>query len=1012
MDIGPFAEKPHEVFDPFHTPACPPVGCFKGPHSLLIVPLRLLIVPLRLRVFARVFALRFHSNANLSGQIVDSFTQNVEILLKLGVPQLELLFKFLRAHDGVRLDSDNEVQRALNFLWCHESFFSHRMGRQGDRQFTTKTPGPPSTDHTTIEANQFPGGASIHKNLAEWGNIMFQDVRYGFRTMLQSKGWTAVVLLSLALGIGANTALFSLIDAALLRKLPVEQPHELAFLDWVSGPQPMFVSLNGNFSVDSESASSTSFSYLTFEQFRETTQTLSAILAFSPLDRVNVNIDGNPDLVSGQLVSGNYYAALKVPSIAGRTITEADDTASAQPVAVISHRFWQRRFALDPGVIGKSVILNSVPVTIIGVTTAGFDGVNGFGSSVDFTVPIAFEPQIRQPNAYLKQPWTWWVRVMGRVKPGSTMEQVRAELEGTFQTTALDAWNAAPAQLRRTRDGGSPDTPRLRIHDGSRGFADNGERTLRLLWILMSIFGLLLLIVCVNVANLLLARSAARQREIGVRLAIGAPRIRIIRQLLTESVLVAAIAGIAGAVLAYWGKDLLAAFLPDSNRMVMDLRIDLRLLAFAAAASLLTGILFGIAPALRSTRTDVYGSIKETSRTLGRARSRLGKGLLVAQVAMSVVLLVGAGLFVGTLRNLESVNVGFNPQNLLLFQVRPIALRYDAARINRLYDQMVETINAIPGVMATTISTSPLVTNSGNMALIYAEGGDPNLRQEQRRARRQIIRENFFETIGIPILRGRNLNSADRQGAPQVAVINETFARRFFPASDPLGKRFGTTPDRVANIEIVGVVKDVQDMVVRNEITATMYISDLQQPAPLGTASFEVRTAGDPMDLAPAIREAVRQIDSNLPLFDVKTQVQLIREGVVAERLLARASGFFGGIALLLACIGLYGIMSYSVARRTAEIGVRMALGAQRVNVVWLVLRETLLLIALGAVIGLAASLGLTRLITRMLFGLTPNDPIILAAALLLMMIVAAFAGYLPARRASKIDPLIALRHE
>jgi predicted permease len=848
--------------------------------------------------------------------------------------------------------------------------------------------------------------ASIGKISRRKGSKMLQDVRYGIRTMLQSKGWTAVVLLSLALGIGANTALFSLIDAALLRKLPVDKPDALVLLDWASGPRPMFVSLNGNFNKDSESISSTSFSYLTFEKFRETTRTLSQVLAFSSLSNVNVNIDGNADLVSGQIVSGNYYAVLKVPSIAGRILTEADDNVSAEPVAVITDRYWQRRFARDPDVIGKSVILNGTAVTIVGVSERGFDGVNGFGSSADFTIPIGSEPRMR-PNAYLNQPWTWWVQIMGRLNPDSAIEQVRAELDGTLQATALEAWNQAP---RSFSDGGSPDTPRLRVHEGHRGYVDNGERTARLIWILMSIFGLLLLIVCVNVANLLLARSAARRREIGVRLAIGAGRIRIIRQLLTESVLMAATAGILGTLLAYWLKDAITAFLPESGRMVMDLRIDLRILAFAASASLLTGILFGIAPALRATRADVYGSIKESSRVLGRVRSHLGKTLLIAQVAMSVVLLVGAGLFIGTLRNLERVNVGFDPQNLLLFRVNPLTLKYDNARIHRLYDDILERTRSLPSVTASTFSTSPLVTNSGNLSLIWVQGSD--LRPDNGRVRRQTVHESFFDTIGIPLVRGRKLTGADRQGAPQVAVINETLARRFFPDSDPLGRRFGYGVNRSGEIEIVGIVKDVQDMIVRNPITPTIYVSHLQQPAPLATASFEVRTAGDPLDLAPAVRETLRQIDPNVPMFDVKTQTQLIDEGVVTERMLARASMFFGAVALILACIGLYGMMSYGVARRTAEIGVRMALGAQRGNVVWLVLRETLLLIVIGAVIGLAASVALSRLITRMLFGLTPNDPVILAVALLLMIVVAAFAGYLPARRASRIDPLVALRHE
>lgn len=846
---------------------------------------------------------------------------------------------------------------------------------------------------------------------------MFQDLRYAARMLRKSKGFTAVAVLSLALGIGANTALFSLIDAVLLKMLPVRKPSELVLFNWLSGPRGMSRSIDGTINDDPATGmrTSTSFSYLTFERMRDHNDTLAGVFAFAPIEQLNVNVDGSAEVAGGQLVTGGYYETLGVQAMLGNTFSTSADNAAAEPVVVITHRYWERRFERDPEAVGKKITVNRVPFTIIGVTPPEFLGTMQVGESPDLTIPMSLEPQLRPRSESLRQPWFWWVRIMGRLTPGASAEQAQANLDGVFRQSAEEGWQAAlakfPAQAQS--QGSQPrDVPSLQAAPGGQGLNELRTAYSQPLTILLIVVGAVLLIACANVANLQLSRAAGRQKEIAVRLALGASRWQLVRQLLTESVLLALLGGAVGTIFAYWGKDALLSLRPwGGDELALDLKLDLRVLGFTIAVSLITGILFGLAPALRTTRVDLTSALKESAQSVtGGRRSRLTKTLIVVQVAVSLVLLIGAGLFVGTLRNLHRVEAGFNREKLLLFRVDPRLSGYSGPQIPSVYQRITERIEAVPGVRSAAMSRHPLLSGSRRTSNILVQGA--------AEVTTEVVYFNpvsagFLETMEIPILFGRSLTTGDDQRAPKVAVINQTMAREFFGEDNPIGRRFSfgepgeTDKDK---IEVVGVARDAKYSRLRGQTPPTAYTPYLQETP--GQMNFEVRTVGEPAMMAAAIRDAVRDVDSNLPMFAVKTQIEQSDELVREERLFASLSSFFGLLALLLACIGLYGVMSYGVARRTNEIGIRMALGATTTGVTRMVMRETAVVVLIGIAVGLGASLATTGLISSMLFGLRPTDPITIAAAVLLMSGVAAVAGYLPARTAARVDPMIALRYE
>ena len=844
-----------------------------------------------------------------------------------------------------------------------------------------------------------------------------QDLRYAARMMVKSKAFAAVAVLSLALGIGANTALFSLIDAVLLKTLPVKKPNELVLFNWVGGPRGLSFGIRGSTKTDAASGlrTSTSFSYLTFERFRDNNDTLADVFAFVSLSQLNVSVDGQPEIATGQYVSGGYYPGLGVRAAMGRTLTPEDDKAGAAPVAVITNRYWQRRFGQDPEALGKLVNINNVSFTIVGITPSEFIGASQVGFSPDLSIPFSMQPQVSPHESSLDGPWFWWLQIMGRLNAGVTTEQAAASFENTFQQSAQEGWDAAMVRFPKQAQaqGSAPrDVPRLLAASGAQGMTELRTAYSQPLKILMAIVGFVLLIACANVANLLLARAATRQKEIAVRLALGASRWRLVRQLLTESVLLATLGGAAGVLFAYWGKDMLLTLRPwGGGDLGVDLKIDLRVLGFTIAVSLATGLLFGLAPALRATKVDLTPALKDNARSVtGGTRSILTKSLIIVQVSMSLVLLVGAGLFVRTLRNLQNVDIGFNRENLLLFNVEPGLSGYDRAQMAQLYRRMTERLEAIPGVRSASVSLIPLLSGQGQTRGIDVQGYTPQPGVDDD-VKVNTVSEHFFETMEIPILLGRALSPRDDESAPKVAVINQMLAHKYFGDEIPLGRRFGFGgPETAGQIEIIGVARDAKYTGMRNQTESTVYLP-YPQSIPRW-ATFIVRSSGNATALTASVRDAVREVDSNLPIFAVKTQSQQADESLVQERLFATLSSFFGVLALLLACIGLYGVMSYGVARRTNEIGIRMALGATAPRVTRMVMRETMLVVGIGVAIGLGAAVATTRLVAAMLFGLAPTDPLTVLLAVVLMITVAALAGYIPARRAARVDPMIALRYE
>ena len=852
---------------------------------------------------------------------------------------------------------------------------------------------------------------------------MLKDLRLAARMLLRAKGWGIVVILSLALGIGANTALFSAINSLLLRELPVDEPETLVRLRW-AGRNDMVTSSSdygyvaGN--ADGQNVRAT-FSYAMFQQFVAENSTMSDLFACAPFGRVNVVVDGQAEIATAFISSGNYYRLLGVRARAGRTIVPQDDRPSAPPVAVISSRYWLTRFAGDPAVVGKVIRINSVLVTIVGILAADFTGVQQpDGEPPDIAIPLALDPQLsastRPAGAddnppRLQQPTYWWLQVMGRLKPGATPAQVQGNLEGVFRQTAragLDSYLRSLAEEERGTavNRSRTEVPRLRVEPGGRGVYDVNSNELRSVAILSVVVALVLLIVCANVANLLLSRAITRQKELSVRLSLGASRPRLIRQLLTESLLLASIGGALGIPVAYWGKQLLPG---APGRVTM---LDWRLFTFVLVITALTGVLFGIAPALRGTGMNVSACLKDTSRSVMGSRSILSKALVIVQVGISLVLLVGAGLFLRTLYNLRHVDIGFNPENLLLFRVNPQLNRYNEKRMSALYGEMMVRIGAVPGVRAAAMSQPALLSGSVSSTSIFIEGRAyaQSGRRSDNPINRLIISPNFFDVMGIPVLLGRSFTDHDNESSPKVVVINEAAVRRYFPNEYPIGKRFGSSVELAGQLEIVGVLRDAKYNSVRDAPPPTMFLPYRQTR--LGNAVFEVRTASAPAGVTGAVREAVRQIDPNLPLMDVSTQIEQVERRFIQEKFFAQATTLFGGMALLLASVGLFGLMSYNVARRTNEIGIRMALGGQRHDVLRQVMRDSMTLVAFGVAAGLAASMLLSRLLDTLLFGVAAIDWMTLGFSVGIMVLASAVAGYLPARHASRIDPMVALRYE
>lgn len=837
------------------------------------------------------------------------------------------------------------------------------------------------------------------------GNF-FKDMKYGLRMLRRSPGFTAVAVLSLALGIGANTAIFTFVNALILRNLPVEDPKALVLFGPgdASGNSGGFP--NGEMNL---------FSYPMYREVQQKNQAFSGVAAFNSFWnglRGTVGSNGNLEPMAVQLVSGTYFNVLGVNPVLGRVFTDADDqTLGGQPVAVISHKWWAGRFGRDPGILGKPVTIGDTVYTIIGVTPPAFFGTN-VGQAPDLWIPLQMNDLITRGPHKISDKFYRSLDIIARLKPGVGVAQAGANVNLLLNQILQEYAGPRPTRAQM----GDIQKAHIEINPAANGISFLRNQFEKPLWMLMAMVGLVLLITCANIVNLLLARSAARSREIAVRMALGCPRWRLIRQLLTESVVLAVFGGGLGVLLASWATHFLLTRMSRGPHIIpLDVSPDARVLAFTLLVSLATAIFFGILPALRSTRIGLTPSLKEGRGALtSHSRNTLGKAMIVSQVALSVVLLVGAGLFLRSLINLVNVNTGFEKQGVILFDLDPAATGYnDEPRLANLYRQVEERVDALPGVRASSFS----IFNFGPAGWgdsAWAEGY-PNA--PEREANYNAVGSGYFACMGLPIIAGRGFGPQDTATSPKVAVINETMARQFFPGESPIGQQFGMTHrEHSHHIEVIGVVRDAKYQSLDERFLPMAYYPYTQYVPEWGIglylSHFEVRFSGDPQSIVPEIRRTIGDISSNLPITNVQSMSERVDESIVGQRLVAQLATFFGLLALFLVCIGTYGLMSYAVNRRTNEIGIRMALGAQQAQVLRMVMRETFVLVAIGLAIGIPAALACARITASMLFGVKPTDQVAILTTIFILSAVAAMAGYLPARRASLVEPMEALRYE
>ena len=831
------------------------------------------------------------------------------------------------------------------------------------------------------------------------------DTRYAYRQLRHAPVFSVVAIVSLGLGIGANTAVFSLMEAALWKPAAVHEPDRLQLFSWASGPRLLMNSSSGNWHrTTSGGHADTSFSYPIFEAFRRQPGVFDAVFAMKSAGRVTVVAGGEPELLSAFLVSGDFYAGIAIAPAAGRAIGPDDDVAGgAETVAVISYGYWMRRFGGSPSALGTRIRVNQIPVTIVGVNAREFTGVDP-GELPDLIMPLRAQPLVA-PNRYRKvgspldDPDYWWLQVMGRLKPGVTPAQAQSAMAIAFREAIVATMPPRPDR----------DQPQLQLLAGARGQDNLREEFGAPLLALVALAGVVLLIACANVASLLLARAAVRRREISLRLALGAGRWRITRQLLTEGLALGVSGGAIGIVLAYWTRDAVPGVLMPAwaaGDLQFSADFDGRVLALTLAVTIATTVLSSIAPIWQAVRVDLHAGLKEGGRaTIGPAAALRGKGLVVVQVCLSVALLIGSGLFVRTLSNLRAVDLGFRPERITLFTIDAPRARYAGAARRALFERLDQAIGAIPGVESASLSATPLLNGGRSRTRVGPDGRRPEPKDE---AWVNDVGRHFFDTMGVPILMGRSFDERDRDGSPPVVVVNRQFAKQFFPNQNPVGRRLANND---AIYEIAGVCGDTPFGQLRDPIPPTFYrlFAQIREP---GSMTFEVRTAAGGTVLMSSVRAAVAGIDKDLPVFDVRTQTEQIDALLSRERLFVALTTGFGLLALVLASIGIYGLLAQSVSRRTNEIGVRLALGAARADVLVMVLREASSLAALGAVVGVIAAVLLSRYVRAILFGITPGDPVTFAGAVAVMMIVALVAGWIPARKASRLDPMVALRHE
>jgi predicted permease len=837
---------------------------------------------------------------------------------------------------------------------------------------------------------------------------LFKDIRYGIRGLLKRKAFAAIAVLTLALGIGANTAIFTLVNAVMLKSLPVQKPEELVLFSDATN--------EGTSLEDSPRTGQWQrFSYASYEYFRDHNQSFQEIAALrsgeSPLSVRQTDAQANAAArAQGHLVTGNYFSVLGVHAMRGRVLTTEDDKPGAAPAAVISHRYWEKQLNSDPSVVGKSFIINGTNFTVVGITPPEFFGVR-VRRPPDFWLPLSFHEQIELRPSFLTDKEAYWLTLVARLKTGVTMEQAQAAVNLELRQHLTEQ---AGSQLTAERQQGIQNTY-VTLAEGEGGLSGLRRNYSKPLHMLMAIVGMVLLIACANVGSLLLSRAASRKAEISLRMALGATRRRIIRQLITESMLLAGIGGLFGVLLAQWGVYVLVGLVAPTSPL--DTRPDVGILAFTAGVSILAGILFGLIPAIQASRTDLAGAMKEKSRTKnGLGRFNLSSLMVVMQVGLSMVLLTGAGLFARSLLKLQNEDVGFNRDNVLLVGIDSRLAGYKPTELSGLYQQVIERLSTLPTVRNVSIATYAPMSGSNRTSSVKISGYTPQP-DEDLVVQDLLTGPKYAETLGVPLLRGREIELRDNASSPRVAVVNQTFAEKYFKDQNPIGRTFSFDDETEINnakpIEIIGVIGDIKWDDAREKPEPAVYRPILQiQEQGAYTATIHIRTTSDPTPLTSQVRQMINQIDDKLPIFGVITLDKQLHQNLDQERLIAQLVSFFGALALILACIGLYGVMAHGVARRTNEIGIRMALGARGGNIAWMVLRETLYLVLAGLVIGVPAALVGAKLISAQLFGLKATDPLTLIGASVVLTIVALLAGYLPARRASRVNPLSALRYE
>ena len=804
-------------------------------------------------------------------------------------------------------------------------------------------------------------------------------------------------MLSLALGIGANTAIFTLMDQILLRMLPVKNPEQLVQLEDAG---PNMGTRRGERTV----------SYPMYRDIRDGNQVFDGVIARFPT-AVALGYKGQTDRVSAELVTGNFFDVLGVKPKIGRLIGPEDDRVpGGHPVIVLTYGYWQHKFAADPNILGQTLLMNGHPMTVIGVVQQGYQSME-VGTATDVLVPVMMKVQATPTWDSMQDRRDLWLNVFARLKPGISVEQAKAGLAPLYRQIL----NAEIATL-------PPDRPQIRadflkskylgVEIASKGLSQLRSSAEKPLYVLMAMVGLVLLIACANVANLLTARAAGRQREIAIRISLGASRWQIARQLLVESAVLSLIGGALGLLVSVWTGDLLLSFLPfEEAPRAFSTAPDARVLIFNFAISIVAALLFGLIPAIQAARHAVAETLKAEAGNLSSATGqvRLRKGLVAAQIALSLLLLVGAGLFARSLYNLRSLSPGFATENLMTFGVDPTLNGYEKERALQFFERTFDSLKTIPGVTNVSATDIPLMTQNRAMYTIKIEGRQDN---EKERVNIDIahVGPSFFTTTGVSVLNGRDFSPSDRKGAPLVVAINETLAKKYFAGQNPLGRHIGFGRDKSMR-EIIAVVKDLKSQTLHDEPRPVAYASILQDPNP-SSATLYVRTGLEPAAIATAIRKQVQRVDSNVPVTDMKSMKVQVTESLFVERLIATLSAFFGLLATLLAAIGLYGVMAYSVARRTREIGIRVALGAERGGVIGLVMKEVTLLAAIGIGVGLPLAFMLSQYVRSQLYGLEPHDPMTLAISTATMACVALLAGYIPAERAARVDPIVALRYE